>query len=191
MNDDGSAAAALAALIAKDRIRQLALLYCRASDRRDFDLMRSLYHEDATDDHGGMFKGPAMEFIDRLPQIMADIELTTHHITNHLIALHPDGVRAEGELNIIAYHRVQTPDGPQDAIIGGRYLDHYECRDGSCWKFAARKIVLDWNRIGPSLCDFDHPTAQGVARCGAADDPSYALLPLMASLNGNTPGIDD
>ncbi len=174
----------VAALQAKESIRQLMLLYCRAVDRRDFALLRSLYHEDATDDHGAMFNGSAMEFIDRLPEIMAAIQLTTHHVTNHLIALDSAGERAEGEVNIIAYHRVETPEGPQDAIIGGRYLDHYECRDGRHWKFSARKIVLDWNRISPSLCDFDHPTAQGVPRGAAADDPSYTLLTSIAALHG-------
>ena len=183
-------ASAFTELRARESIRQLMLLYCRAVDRRDFAMLRTLYHEDATDDHGGMFNGPALEFIDRLPQIMASIQLTMHHVTNHLIAVHPGCARAEGEVGIIAYHRVETPAGPQDAIVGGRYLDRYECRDGLHWKFSARKIVLDWNRIGPSLCDFDHPTAQGVARGGADDDPSYALLPLIAALHGDHTGMD-
>ena len=51
-------------IIDKDAIRELVNIYCRAADRHDNDLMRSLYHEDAFDDHGSFFKGKAMEFID-------------------------------------------------------------------------------------------------------------------------------
>ena len=54
------------ALIDKEAIRELANLYCQAADRHDHELMRSLYHEDAEDDHGSFFRGKAMEFIDCL-----------------------------------------------------------------------------------------------------------------------------
>ena len=57
------------ALIDKEAIRELVNLYCQAADRHDHELMRSLYHEDAEDDHGSFFRGKAMEFIDMLPEI--------------------------------------------------------------------------------------------------------------------------
>ncbi len=47
-------------------IRDLVLLYCRASDRKDLDLLRTLYTKDGTDTHGKIFDGPASEFIDFL-----------------------------------------------------------------------------------------------------------------------------
>ena len=56
--------AALARLIAKDEIRDLALLYSRAIDRKDVELLRDLYTEDATDTHGDSFDGPQKDYCD-------------------------------------------------------------------------------------------------------------------------------
>ncbi len=74
-------------LIDKDAIRDLVNIYCRAADRHDHVLMRSLYHEDATDDHGAFFKGSAMEFIDTLPSIQKDMLILHHNVTTHNISL--------------------------------------------------------------------------------------------------------
>ena len=56
-------------ILDKESIRELVYTFCRAADRHDNKLLRSLYHEDAYDDHGSFFKGKAMEFIDLLPEI--------------------------------------------------------------------------------------------------------------------------
>jgi len=120
--------AALEALLDKQAITELIHRYCRAADRHDHALMRSLYHEDAIDDHGAFFKGPAMEFIDRLPEIQAPMLILHHNITTVNIEL--DGDYAEGEVYVLAYHQVATAEEPADLLIGGRYFDKYEKREG-------------------------------------------------------------
>ena len=71
-------------------IRDLVMRYCRGCDRRDFALVRALYHDDAIDDHGSMFKGNPDDFVAWLPQAMAPWELTIHSISNSLIVVDPD-----------------------------------------------------------------------------------------------------
>ena len=171
-----------AQLLAREQIRDLVLRYCRAVDRRDFATLRELYHPDAEDDHGGMFSGNAMDFIDALPKIMQPMLLTAHYVANHLIRI--DGSQAQGELYSIAWHRMKTASGVEDFIAGGRYLDHYECRDGRSWKFQRRQIVADWVRLIPAPVAEDADKLLAGVASGRADatDPSCAVLPLLASL---------
>ena len=75
-------------------IRDLVMRYCRGCDRRDFPLVRSLYHDDAIDDHGTMFRGSADAFVAWLEEATAPWELTRHEIGNSVIVI--DGDRAEG-----------------------------------------------------------------------------------------------
>jgi hypothetical protein len=167
--------AALQALLDKEAIRELVQIYCRAADRHDNELMRSLYHEDATDDHGSFFKGLAMEFIDKLPEIQVPMEILHHNVTTHNIELQGD--RAEGEVYVLAFHKIRTEEGSIDLLIGGRYFDRYEKRDGA-WKFAARAVVADWaNLHDPSIVNLDNPVIEGsyIGKPGMAD-PSYEFF---------------
>ncbi|MES1263959.1 MAG: nuclear transport factor 2 family protein, partial [Peristeroidobacter soli] len=131
----------LAELLDKQAIHELINAYCNAADRHDHDKMRALYHEDAIDEHGHFAKGPAHEFIDKLPEIQAAMEILHHNVTT--VNLRLDGDRAEGEVYIIAFHKVKDGGKGFDVLIGGRYFDKYEKRKG-VWKFSYRSIVADW-----------------------------------------------
>lgn len=172
---------ALQALLDKQAITELVHTYCRAADRHDHALMRRLYHADALDDHGAFFKGLAMEFIDRLPDIQKPMRILHHNVTTLNIRLDPaDPLRAEGEVYILAFHQVDGDNGPFDLLIGGRYLDHYEKRAGE-WKFASRAVLADWaNLHAPSIVNLDNPVIAGahIGRPGPAD-PSYAVFRLL------------
>jgi ketosteroid isomerase-like protein len=142
-------------LWAKQSIQELVLKYCRAIDRKDYAALATLYADDATDDHGGMFCGSASEFLQWLPNILETMKVTSHMVTNHLITV--QGNYAEGEVCTMAYHLTEDD---QEIIIGGRYLDKYQCNAG-VWQFTHRKIVMDWNQIKASSCDFSSPVVAG------------------------------
>ena len=169
---------ALQALLDKQAITELVYAYCRAADRHDYDLMRSLYHPDAIDDHGSFFRGLAVDFIEQLPAIQEPMLILHHNVTTVNIAL--DGDYAEGEVYVLAFHQVRTEEGPVDLLIGGRYFDKYEKRDG-VWKFSHRAVVADWaNYNDPSTVRLDHPMIEGsyIGKPGLAD-PSYDFFRLL------------
>jgi ketosteroid isomerase-like protein len=171
---------ALRELLDKQALYELVATYCRACDRRDFALVRSLYHDDAIDDHGSMFRGGPDAYVAWLPQVMANFEATAHAVHNALFVVQGD--HAQGELYTTAYHRTHSP-GAQDIVIGGRYLDRYE-RRGDAWKFAHRSLTLDWCRIDPV-----NPAAYREFAAGAPPgrpdhtDPSYAALTFFRRLS--------
>ena len=170
--------ARVVALLDKQAITELIHSYCNAADRHDHDKMRSLYHEDASDDHGAFFQGLAMEFIDSLPAIQAPMKILHHNITTVNIEL--EGDYAEGEVYVLAFHQVQTEDTPMDLLIGGRYFDKYEKRQGA-WKFSHRAIVTDWATVNdPSSVCLKHPMIEGshIGQPGP-QDPSYGFFRLF------------
>lgn len=159
-------------------LHDLVMRYCRGCDRRDFALVRSLYHDDAIDDHGTMFRGGPDEFVAWLPEITSHWSLTRHAISNSLFVI--DGDTAEGEHYVEAWHRTSGPKAKQ-FIARGRYLDRYE-RRGGLWKFTYRSLAFDHGDILP-VDDIAIERMGKDAPHGRADrdDPSFSY-PLLAGL---------
>jgi hypothetical protein len=144
-----SAQDALATLIAKDEIRELALLYSRGVDRKDPELLRSLYTKDGMDFHGKFFEGNAKDYVDFLERSMPHMPYSGHHVCNHLISV-IDGETAEGEVWALAYHIL--PDGKGGMVEDlqmVRYCDQYRKED-CCWKIAQRDVEFDMRRTRPA-----------------------------------------
>lgn len=166
---------ALLALIEKQAITELVQSYSRAVDRRDYDLLASLYSDDAIDDHTGNYCGPAAGFVAWLREALEGVDATTHHV--HNVAIDLAGLRAEGEVYLTAYNRLRDGDGSFSELVQGlRYLDHYRQDDG-IWRFTRRTVVCDWAQHGPAFWDPSHPLIAG-KRFGRDDasDASYEVL---------------
>jgi hypothetical protein len=152
-------------------LQELVYDYARAVDRRDFALLKSLYEEDAIDDHGVWFCGRASDFIEELERLLPTWECTMHCVTNSVFRI--DGDRAEGEIYKIAYHRSLEPN-QYEMVSGGRFLDRYRKRDGK-WRFAHRMLVNDFEMQSPCA-----PPPDAHRRAPGAADPSYAFFTLFA-----------
>jgi hypothetical protein len=154
-------------LLAKEAIRELVLLYSRGVDRKDIDLLKTLYAKDATDDHGAHFKGSADAYIDFLARSLPALLAGGHFVCNHLISV--NDATAEGEVYALAYH--VFPDGKggtvQD-VAGVRYIDSYRKEDGR-WLFADRVVRFDFRDVKPVT------VPAGPAPI-PTDDPSYTNL---------------
>jgi len=158
---------ALATLIAKDEIRELALLYSRGVDRKDIDLLRTLYAKDATDHHGNHYSGDADGYLRFLEKAFPHMRYSGHHICNHLICV--DGDQGEGEVYALAYHLI--PDGKGGVLedfAAVRYIDRYRRQNGR-WLFAKRVVAFDLRSVRPV------PTPEA-ASPPPAQDPSYTTL---------------
>ena len=170
------------ALLDRVAILDLVARYCRGIDRRDFALVRSLYHDDAIDEHGAMFNGGPDAFVAWLPEMMAQFEATIHTIANSVVVL--DGDRAEAEHQVRAWHRTHPPDR-QEVIVWGRYLDRYERRSGM-WKFVHRSLVFDHGELR-AVDEENFAQVSRDAPHGRTDrtDPSWSLE-LLAGLSRQT-----
>ena len=162
----------------KDRqtIYDCLMRYSRGVDRLDVELLKTAYHEDATDDHG-IFNGNAWEFAEFIGPFDASIGVRqqTHRVDHALIEFTgPDSAAVESYN--LTFIDAETEDGMAAAMVGGRYLDRFERRDGA-WKIAHRLYVMDWNRNGSSTVDWEGSFFKDLAR-GRIDnqDASYAYF---------------
>ena len=136
----------LQALLDREAIRNVLISYCRAADRADVELLASCYHADATEDHGGTFKGAASEYVAQLASILPRAGLMSHSTTNILIELAGDVAHVES--HILTFARLKKAGEKFDTLTLARALDRFEKRDG-VWKIAARRLVWEWNHEMP------------------------------------------
>ena len=154
---------AIRQLLDKEAIRELVLLYSRAIDRQDFELLRDLYTADGTDTHGDSFDGSADEFCKSLAEVLPSIEYTGHHMCNHLISV--EGDEGYGEVYALAYH-YRAGDNTED-VMAVRYLDRYRREGDGKWRFASRVVTFDFQTVRPF---------QGGGLLGSVKpDPSYEV----------------
>jgi hypothetical protein len=174
-------------LIAKDEIVSALMRYCRGIDRRDEQLVRSVYHEDAVDEHGFGQRASGWELAARVDvsngdSFPAEWEATQHLIANILVEV--DGDRAASEAYFAALIRFSHDGRRYDNVASGRYLDCWERRGGP-FRIVHRNVVYDHIRTDEVLATWPGPdTEVPKMRWGGAE------LPSVEALYGE-PGPDD
>lgn len=163
-------------LVAKSEIEDCLKRYARGVDRRDWDMVRGCFHDDATDHHGE-FYGTGEQFIDWVSARHADVPFSMHYLLNCLVEFTSDHVAAV-ETYFWAIQRRETiqPDGSvkgTDFEVFGRYMDRFEKREG-VWRVAGRKVAYDSTSQSPST----NHLRQLVGVLGKRDqtDPVFGLL---------------
>ncbi len=162
----------------RDRLalHDLVMNYCRSIDRRDYKLLRSLYHDDAVEDLGGTGRGTIDQRLEYVRESQARFEITTHRMFNTLFVI--DGDKAEGEHYVEAYHRTPGPNA-QELIAGGRYIDRYEKRNGA-WKFTYRARVSDRAELRQvDAAAYEQFIVAGNLGRADAEDFSYKVLKML------------
>ncbi len=138
----------LQAVIDQREIEQLLYTQCRAIDRGEENVLRSVYHPDATLDMGpGIFQGTIADYINWVMTVLQQVKSSHTMISN--IRLDIRGDEALGESYFVAQNRLDKPTGREDLFLAGRMLDRFERRPAGpagVWKIIHRKQVLDWVR---------------------------------------------
>ena len=154
------------------QLERLHSLFVHAADRRDYALLRSLYTEDATDDHG-LFNGPVDGYVEWLREVQNGFVITTHVLTNLIAAI--DGDDAESEARGTAYLTMRG-EQPYNMIVINRHFDRYRRVEGR-WLFVHRSLCIDWvQAFPPSEGTLDIIKANPVGTMGP-DDIVYARAP--------------
>jgi SnoaL-like protein len=126
-------------VIARDEIRQLAYRYADAVDRRDLELLASLYRPDARfGSHGDGPDGARAFFADSLGRIGMAVLL----VANHLIDF-DDADNATGTVWTHGFIDDGGPGGGGDGLVQQliKYDDRYVRVDGE-WRFTRRRHFL-------------------------------------------------
>jgi hypothetical protein len=129
-------------VVDRENIRDCLARVARGEDRRDADLISGAYWPDATDDHG-ISAGTLKEYLAWVVPGAPSIPDTMHTLGQSFIDLRGD--EAVVETHVTAYHRIDSGAQETDVVIGGRYLDRMEKRNGE-WRIAARTMLYDWLR---------------------------------------------
>lgn len=130
-------------LESREEIREVLMRLARGTDRRDRELILSCYHPDGFDDHGA-FRGSPAEFADWVPKILGQFTATMHVLGNVSIDLRGDVAFVETYCTAHHIFPAGAPEGPRDGIMGLRYVDRFERRQGGPWRIARRLCVWDY-----------------------------------------------
>ena len=131
-------------LLIREEITDIIKRLARGTDRLDEQAMASCYHPDGFDDHNS-FRGSGTEFARWVCDVLPHFSSTMHFIG-------PPAIRLDGDPRSVAHcdtycvaHHVGKDT---DMVLGLRYVDRFELRDGA-WLIAKRVCAFDWTYTIP------------------------------------------
>jgi hypothetical protein len=135
-------------LLDQEEIRNVRRMWAYGRDMREWDLLRSVFHPDATV-HVSWFKGQATEFVQRsseLAKLTRPGEHNKHWLGNMRTTLR--GTRAIQETDIQVLVRAFIGEHLFDNTAWGRFYDRFEKRNGR-WKILQMTCIYEKDRLDP------------------------------------------
>jgi hypothetical protein len=149
-------------IAARLEINDLILKFGRAIDRRDWKLLRSIYHEDGGSDHGFQV-GKADQLVEWLKARHSTISQSMHIISNILIEFADDNTAlveaySQGPQRYTAAVPVDQMSGAMAggitgtkevaSLIYGRYVVEVQRRN-DVWKIFNMNVIVETIKVGP------------------------------------------
>jgi SnoaL-like domain len=154
----------------RQAILDCAVRFSRGINRRDPELLKSVFHPDAVDDHG-LFVGNRDDFVSWIDTVYDRIAVTQHFVTNQTVDIEGDTAHAE------TYWLVANVMKGSISVVlrGGRYIDRLERRKRT-WAIVERVCLIEWNCTTgelPTPPDVLAVLAQSGVSTTDRNDPSY------------------
>jgi ketosteroid isomerase-like protein len=132
----------------RQELRSLAERYAQGVDRRDVDTFVALFHDDAAiviHDPSESTDPRELRGIERLAKVPEVIQRypKTFHLLGQSTYDIGDG-EATGEVYCIAHHLTPDVHGGTNYVMYIRYEDTYRPDADGVWKFAQRRLRVDW-----------------------------------------------
>jgi ketosteroid isomerase-like protein len=135
-------------------LRSLAEGYAQGVDRRDAEAFVALFHDDAViaiHDPSESTEPREIRGVDRLARIPEVIKryAKTFHLLGQSTYEVGDG-EATGEVYCVAHHLTPDAHGGTNFVMYIRYEDAYRQDAEGRWKFARRRLRVDWTETRPA-----------------------------------------
>jgi hypothetical protein len=132
----------------RQQLRALAERYAQGVDRREVDTFVALFHDDATiviHDPSESTEPREIRGVERLakiPEIIKRYPKTFHLLGQSTYDIGDD--EATGEVYCVAHHLTPDVHGGTNFVMYIRYEDTYRPDADGVWKFAQRRLRVDW-----------------------------------------------
>jgi hypothetical protein len=129
-------------------LRSLAERYAQSVDRRDVETFVALFHDDAVvaihdpSDTTEPREVRGIERLAKIPEVIARYSKTFHLLGQSSYAIGDD--EATGEVYCVAHHLTPDPHGGTNHVMYIRYEDSYRPDAYGVWRFALRRLRVDW-----------------------------------------------